>query len=59
MDIKTGYEDVNWTHVGQDRAQWRTVFNMVMIFFLYKVGNFFDWEMWRFISLKRHFAAWS
>jgi hypothetical protein len=26
-----GWEDVDWTHLGQDRDQWQTLVNMVEI----------------------------
>jgi hypothetical protein len=30
MDVReVGWEDVNWTHLGQDRNQWRALVNTV------------------------------
>jgi hypothetical protein len=32
MELKeTGYEDVDWIHLGEDRDQWQALVNMVMI----------------------------
>jgi hypothetical protein len=46
MDLREiGWEDVDWTHLAQDRDQWRTVVNTVMgLGVPLKAGNFlFSW----------------